>query len=191
MCRRAGRWRRYGAGARRAGLIGVFGLWRVCFPPCLVRPGRRLPVQGLSEESLGCRDRLPTCQNFLRQTWKSINFRTNSKNRVCFLVLCKRHWINRGPGAHRGECLCIPSASTLTLAMPIYLVSISCKPAATHSTALPVPRVNAPLSHTPSPHPLCGPSLLAPHRPQSVLFRVRENAQRLAGYDDCVVAGRG
>jgi len=27
----------------------VFGLWRVCFPPCLVRPGRRLPVQGLSE----------------------------------------------------------------------------------------------------------------------------------------------
>jgi hypothetical protein len=23
-----------------------FGLWRVCFPPCLVRPGRRLPVQG-------------------------------------------------------------------------------------------------------------------------------------------------
>jgi len=22
-----------------------FGLWRVCFPPCLVRPGRRLPVR--------------------------------------------------------------------------------------------------------------------------------------------------
>ena len=37
----------------------VFGLWRVCFPPCLVRPGRRLPVQGLSEGSLGCLDRLP------------------------------------------------------------------------------------------------------------------------------------
>jgi hypothetical protein len=38
-----------------------FGLcvWRVGFPPCLVRPGRRLPVQGLSEGSLGCRDRLP------------------------------------------------------------------------------------------------------------------------------------
>ena len=36
-----------------------FGLWRVCFPPCLVRPGRRLPVQGLSEGSLGFRDRLP------------------------------------------------------------------------------------------------------------------------------------
>ena len=33
----------------------TFGLWRVCFPPCLVRPGRRLPVQGLSlsEGSLG------------------------------------------------------------------------------------------------------------------------------------------
>ena len=31
----------------------IFGLWRVCFPPCLVRPGRRLPVQGLSEGSLG------------------------------------------------------------------------------------------------------------------------------------------
>ena len=38
---------------------GVFGLWRVRFPPCLVRPGRRLPVQGLSEGSLGCLDRLP------------------------------------------------------------------------------------------------------------------------------------
>ena len=37
----------------------IFGLWRVCFPPCLVRPGRRLPVQGLSEGSLGFRDRLP------------------------------------------------------------------------------------------------------------------------------------
>ena len=30
-------------------LVGSFGLWRVCFPPCLVRPGRRLPVQGLKE----------------------------------------------------------------------------------------------------------------------------------------------
>jgi len=37
----------------------AFGLWRVCFPPCLVRPGRRLPVQGLSEGSLGYLDRLP------------------------------------------------------------------------------------------------------------------------------------
>ena len=34
-------------------------LWRVRFPPCLVRPGRRLPVQGLSEGSLGCLDKLP------------------------------------------------------------------------------------------------------------------------------------
>jgi len=39
--------------------LWVFGLWRVCFPPCLVRPGRRLPVQGLNEGSLGFRDRLP------------------------------------------------------------------------------------------------------------------------------------
>ena len=39
--------------------VRVFGLWRVCFPPYLVRPGRRLPVQGLSEGSLGYRDRLP------------------------------------------------------------------------------------------------------------------------------------
>ena len=31
----------------------------VRFPPCLVRPGRRLPVQGLSEGSLGYLDRLP------------------------------------------------------------------------------------------------------------------------------------
>ena len=35
-------------------------LWslEVYFPPCLVRPGRRLPVQGLSEGSLGYLDRL-------------------------------------------------------------------------------------------------------------------------------------
>ena len=38
---------------RRARGRMVFGLWRVRFPPCLVRPGRRLPVQGLSEGSLG------------------------------------------------------------------------------------------------------------------------------------------
>ena len=43
----------------RARGVDFFGLWRVCFPPCLVRPGRRLPVQGLSEGSLGYRDRLP------------------------------------------------------------------------------------------------------------------------------------
>ena len=36
----------------RHGGAEAFGLWRVCFPPCLVRPGRRLPVQGLSEGSL-------------------------------------------------------------------------------------------------------------------------------------------
>jgi len=42
---------------RQGGLS--FGLWRVRFPPCLVRPGRRLPVQGLREGSLGCLDRLP------------------------------------------------------------------------------------------------------------------------------------
>ena len=37
----------------------VFGLWRVYFPPCLVRPGRRMPVQGLSEGSRGFRDSYP------------------------------------------------------------------------------------------------------------------------------------
>ena len=60
--------------------MNFFGLWRICFPPVLVRtgrrlpvqalgergvlvsltlvrPGRRLPVQGLSEGSLGFRDR--------------------------------------------------------------------------------------------------------------------------------------
>ena len=42
-----------------AGTQGAFGLWRVCFPPCLVRPGRRLPVQRLSAGSLGFLDRLP------------------------------------------------------------------------------------------------------------------------------------
>ena len=32
---------------RRATRAGVFGLWRVRFPPVLVRTGRRLPVQAL------------------------------------------------------------------------------------------------------------------------------------------------
>ena len=40
---------------------------------------------------------------------------------VCFFVLCKRHWINRVPGAHQGDFLCIPFTLTLTLAMPSYL----------------------------------------------------------------------
>ena len=42
------------------GYAPLFGLWRVCFPPCLVRPGRRLPraVQGLSAERLV---NLPVC----------------------------------------------------------------------------------------------------------------------------------
>ena len=35
--------------SRRTQQLELFGLWRVRFPPCLVRPGRRrLPVQGLS-----------------------------------------------------------------------------------------------------------------------------------------------
>ena len=29
-----------------------FGLWRVCFPPVLVRTGRRLPVQALGERGV-------------------------------------------------------------------------------------------------------------------------------------------
>ena len=32
-----------------AGTCLVFGLWRVRFPPVLVRTGRRLPVQALGE----------------------------------------------------------------------------------------------------------------------------------------------
>jgi len=31
---------------------------------------------------------------------------------VCFFVLCKRHEINRVPGAHQGDSLCIPSTVT-------------------------------------------------------------------------------
>ena len=32
--------------------ILVFGLWRICFPPVLVRTGRRLPVQALGERGV-------------------------------------------------------------------------------------------------------------------------------------------
>ena len=31
-------------------LVEVFGLWRICFPPVLVRTGRRLPVQALGRD---------------------------------------------------------------------------------------------------------------------------------------------
>ena len=48
-----------GGGEREKGQAVPFGLWRVRFPPCLVRPGRRLPVQGLREGSLGFRDSYP------------------------------------------------------------------------------------------------------------------------------------
>ena len=30
----------------------VFGLWRICFPPVLIRTGRRLPVQALGERGV-------------------------------------------------------------------------------------------------------------------------------------------
>ena len=43
---------------------------------------------------------------------------------VCFFVLCNRHWFNRVPGAHRGECLCLPFTFTLTLVMPIVTVTL-------------------------------------------------------------------
>ena len=42
-------------------------------------------------------------------------------DRVCFFVLCKRHCINRVPGANRGDSLCIRFTLTLTLVMPSYL----------------------------------------------------------------------
>ena len=50
--------------------------------------------------------------------------RSESLDRVCFFVLCKRlgHWINRVPGAHQGDFLCIPFTLTLTLVMPSYLI---------------------------------------------------------------------
>ena len=47
--------------------------------------------------------------------------KTKQHCRVCFFVLCKRHWINRVPGAHHGDSLCIPFTLTLTLVMPSYL----------------------------------------------------------------------
>jgi len=48
-------------GRPRHGHCFLITLKWVFFPPCLVRPGRRLPVQGLSEGSLGhgYLDRLP------------------------------------------------------------------------------------------------------------------------------------
>ena len=50
-----------------------------------------------------------------------VGINKTKQHTVSFFVLCKRHWINRVPGAHQGESLCIPFTLTLTLAMPSYL----------------------------------------------------------------------
>ena len=39
-------------GAHMGVQVPVFGLWRVRFPPVLVRTGRRLPVQALGERGV-------------------------------------------------------------------------------------------------------------------------------------------
>ena len=41
-----------GAGDEERLPVWVFGLWRVRFPPVLVRTGRRLPVQALGERGV-------------------------------------------------------------------------------------------------------------------------------------------
>ena len=43
--------KRWGGEVMRTG-NGGFGLWSVCFPPVLVRTGRRLPVQALGERGV-------------------------------------------------------------------------------------------------------------------------------------------
>ena len=54
-------WPPHTSASERRGGGGGGGLWSLesVLSPCLVRPGRRLPVQELSEGSLGFRDRLP------------------------------------------------------------------------------------------------------------------------------------
>jgi len=63
-----------------------------------------------------------------RRTWPQCGRTVSPVARAlapCFrvFVLCKRlgHWINRVPGAHQGDSLCIPFTLTLTLAIPSYL----------------------------------------------------------------------
>ena len=41
-----------GEGGGVEGVDSFFGLWRICFPPVLVRTGRRLPVQALGERGV-------------------------------------------------------------------------------------------------------------------------------------------
>ena len=43
---------RAGEGGGVEGVDSFFGLWRVFFPPVLVRTGRRLPVQALGERGV-------------------------------------------------------------------------------------------------------------------------------------------
>ena len=91
---------------------------------------RRNGVQGCQclreEQGKGC-DKGEYCRQIMCHSASEVRdsevpvIRSNpSSVTVCFFVLCKRHWFNRVPGAHRGDSLHLPSALTRTLAMPSY-----------------------------------------------------------------------
>jgi hypothetical protein len=44
---------------------------------------------------------------------------SDALDRVCFFVLCNRHWFNRVPGSNL-RIACLPSALTLMLPVPTY-----------------------------------------------------------------------
>jgi hypothetical protein len=86
-------------------------------------PGRR----GILERGLrgGGPGRPPFWRTLISPTerwgWTPVSLKNkHSTHTVCFFVLCKRHWFNRVPGAHRGDSLHLPFTLTRTLAMPSY-----------------------------------------------------------------------
>ena len=60
--------------------LSVFGLWRVGFPPCLVRPGRRLPVQGLNVETRWPGSAGLCCSLFCTAIYKYSTYSTTPRN---------------------------------------------------------------------------------------------------------------
>ena len=102
----------YRDGSPQLGAPGP-GLERPC-KHCMQAPGKQRGQSGARV----------TVQQAAKSTQAKVSLRGGvepegaafERDRVCFFVLCKRHWINRVPGAHQGDSLCVPSGSTLTLA---------------------------------------------------------------------------
>ena len=105
--------------------------WASSSPFAVQHPKSLSPIIHLPEQTLsmlnaasifrGPRPRPPRYGDYKALSLSlSFSREESSEETPCFFVLCKRHWFNRVPGAHRGDSLHLPLALTRTLAMPSY-----------------------------------------------------------------------